>query len=234
MNLRLHMSHIHVQFVMSSLSERIDALLPQTQCQRCGYLDCRAYAEAIATGESGIDRCPPGGQETLEALAALTGHRASCVDPALSGFTSGQVAFIIEPDCIGCTKCIQACPVDAIVGAARQMHTIIEALCTGCELCIPPCPVDCIRMQPARGVTEGVTIPAGARQRAEFFRSRYQNRGARLAREKSERETRLHRPKVSDDALDGIARRKGEIAAAVARVRQKRAQRAQASKKHES
>jgi len=219
---------------MITLADKIDTLLPQTQCQRCGYVDCRAYAEAIATGETDINRCPPGGQETLDSLAALTGRVATCVDPALGGFTPGQVAFIIEPLCIGCTKCIQACPVDAIVGAAKQMHTVIEALCTGCELCIPPCPVDCIQMQPARGTTEGMTVPADARRRADFFRSRYHIRGARLAHDKAEHEECLHQQEASGGAEDVIAQRKAEIAAAVARVHTKRAQRSRASKKHES
>ena len=220
---------------MSTLTDRIDALLPQTQCRRCGYPDCRAYAEAISTGNADINQCPPGGQGTLEALATLTGRTATRVDPALCGFTPGQVAFIIEPLCIGCTKCIQACPVDAIVGAAKQMHTVIEALCTGCELCIPPCPVDCIQMQPVCGATTGVTVPVDARQRADFFRSRYHTRRARLASGKAEREQRLRRQELpGDNAQDRIAQRKAEIAAAVARVQARREQRAQESKKHES
>jgi electron transport complex protein RnfB len=145
------------------------------------------------------------------------------------------VAFVIEPLCIGCTKCIQACPVDAIVGAAKHMHTVMEALCTGCELCIPPCPVDCIRMQPARGRTEGVLVPSAARQRADFFRARYRTRIARLARDRVERQKRLRRQELSTTgAADLIARRKAEIAAAVARVRAKRRQRARGSKQHES
>ncbi|HVA55871.1 MAG TPA: RnfABCDGE type electron transport complex subunit B [Gammaproteobacteria bacterium] len=219
---------------MISLAESIDALLPQTQCQRCGYVDCRAYAEAIAADDTDINRCPPGGQETLEALAALTGRVATSVDPTLGGFALGQVAFVIEPECIGCTKCIQACPVDAIVGAAKQMHTVIEAQCTGCGLCIPPCPVDCIRMQPARGTTEGVTIPVDARQRADFFRARYLSRSARLAHDKAEHEKHLDQPMSSDRKMNIVAQRKAEIAAAVARVQAKRAQRTRASKKHES
>ncbi len=211
---------------MTVLADRIDALLPQTQCRRCGYPDCRKYAEAIATGATDINRCPPGGQETLQALAKLTGRTAAAgIDPGLGGFTPGHVAVIIEPLCIGCTKCIQACPVDAIVGAAKQMHTVIEALCTGCELCIPPCPVDCIRMQPARGTTEGMVVPVSGNKQADFFRAHYRARSARLAREQTERHARLRRKEFAAGAREEvIARRKAEIAAAVARVRAKRAQ----------
>lgn len=218
---------------MSTFAESIDALLPQTQCQRCGYADCRAYAEAIVAGETEINRCPPGGQETLETLANLTGQAAISIDPTFGSFTPGQVAFIIEPECIGCTKCIQACPVDAIVGAAKQMHTVIEALCTGCGLCIPPCPVDCIRMQPARGVTEGLTVPSDSRQRADFLRSRYFSRATRLVHDRAEHEQQLQQSAASDK-MDIVAQRKAEIAAAVARVQAKRARRATETKKHES
>lgn len=134
----------------STLVERIDALLPQTQCGRCTFGGCRPYAEAIARGSAGINQCPPGGERTAHALAKLMG-----VEPKPVGKEFGvvpeypAVAFIDEAACIGCTKCIQACPVDAIVGASRAMHTVVAAECTGCELCIPPCPVDCIVMQPA-------------------------------------------------------------------------------------
>lgn len=215
------------------LADIIDAILPQTQCQRCGYPDCRAYAEAIVAGETGINRCPPGGLETLNAIARLTGRAATTVDQALVDFAPGTTAFVIEPECIGCTKCIQACPVDAIVGAAKQMHTVIEVLCTGCGLCIPPCPVDCIRMRPARGVSEGFTVPSESRQRADFFRDRYHSRESRQAHDRAEREQQLQQSAASD-TKDIVAQRKAEIAAAVARVQAKRAQRTQVSKKHES
>ena len=159
-----------------ALADRIDALLPQTQCTRCGYPDCRSYAEAIAKHETRIDRCPPGGDDTLSALADLLRTPRSVLDPSVGTFEAGTVAVIEEPFCIGCTKCIQACPVDAIAGAAKHMHTVIEALCTGCGLCLPPCPVDCIRLEPAQGVTEGLegwNFPMSGRDRADTLRLRY-------------------------------------------------------------
>jgi electron transport complex protein RnfB len=128
--------------------ERIDRLLPQTQCGQCNYPGCRPYARAIATGEADINQCPPGGEAGVRALAALLGREPKPLDPAHGDAKAPVVALIIEPDCIGCTKCIQACPVDAIVGAPKQMHTVIADLCTGCELCLPPCPVDCIELVP--------------------------------------------------------------------------------------
>lgn len=128
------------------LAEQINALLPQTQCGQCGYPGCKPYAEAIANGDK-INKCPPGGQATVQALADLLDMDAEPLDA--TGATSvRRVAFIREAECIGCTKCIQACPVDAIVGAARHMHTVLADECTGCDLCIEPCPVDCIDMLP--------------------------------------------------------------------------------------
>jgi Na+-translocating ferredoxin:NAD+ oxidoreductase subunit B len=213
---------------VTTFTDKIDGLLPQTQCQRCGYPDCRAYAEAIAANQTSINRCPPGGDTTIRALAELTHHDLKPLDPELGEFKPDAVAFIDEPLCIGCTKCMQACPVDAIVGAARQMHTIIESLCTGCELCIPPCPVDCIRMQPAISATAGIEIPDGNPARANFFRERYRARVRRLERNKLERQLRRREPRAANQS-ELIARRKTEIAAAVARVRAKRTQ--QESKK---
>lgn len=131
-----------------ALVERIDRLLPQTQCGQCGFEGCRPYAEALARGEAGIDHCPPGGDAGARALAKLLGVPALPYDRERGECKPGIVAVIIEADCIGCTKCIQACPVDAIVGASKLMHTVIAPLCTGCELCVAPCPVDCIVMQP--------------------------------------------------------------------------------------
>ncbi len=126
------------------LVEKIEAILPQTQCGQCGYPGCKPYAEAIAEGEAEINLCPPGGQEGVAKLADLLGRE---VKPLDAEEKPKQVAIIDEQTCIGCTLCIQACPVDAIVGAAKQMHTIIGSLCTGCELCLKPCPVECIRME---------------------------------------------------------------------------------------
>ena len=133
-----------------ALIERIDALLPQTQCRRCTFEGCKPYAAAIARGEAGTNQCPPGGESTAIALAGLLRREFVPVDPQFGTMpTRPAVAVIDESVCIGCTKCIQACPVDAIIGGSKFMHTVIAADCTGCELCIPPCPVDCIDMQPA-------------------------------------------------------------------------------------
>ncbi|MDR0439583.1 MAG: electron transport complex subunit RsxB [Candidatus Accumulibacter sp.] len=126
------------------LVEKIEAILPQTQCGQCGYPGCRPYAKAIADGEAEINRCPPGGEEGVAKLADLLGREAEPLDIEAR---PRQIAVIDEQRCIGCTLCIQACPVDAIIGAAKQMHTVVAALCTGCELCMKPCPVECIRMQ---------------------------------------------------------------------------------------
>lgn len=129
------------------LVEQIDNLLPQTQCGQCGYPGCKPYAEAIANGDD-INKCPPGGEATIKNLAELMGVEAKPLDAAHGVEDVKKVAFIREDECIGCTKCIQACPVDAIVGAAKQMHTVIIGECTGCDLCVDPCPVDCIDMVP--------------------------------------------------------------------------------------
>ena len=129
------------------LPEAINALLPQTQCGQCRYPGCRPYAEAIARGEADIDQCPPGGEATVRALAELLGREPGPVDPQYRAATAGVVAVIDEARCVGCALCLPACPVDAIVGAHRHVHTVIEAHCTGCGLCIPPCPVDCIELR---------------------------------------------------------------------------------------
>ncbi|MEO6155023.1 MAG: Rnf electron transport complex subunit RnfB [Thermomonas sp.] len=131
------------------LVERLDRILPQTQCGQCGYHGCRPYAEAMAVGEAGVDHCPPGGDAGARALALLLDLPAESYDRSRGEQQPPLIAMVVEADCIGCTKCIQACPVDAIIGASKHMHVVIEALCTGCGLCVPPCPVDCIVMLPA-------------------------------------------------------------------------------------
>ncbi|WP_425489294.1 Rnf electron transport complex subunit RnfB [Noviluteimonas gilva] len=128
------------------LVERLDRVLPQTQCGQCGFAGCRPYAEAMARGEAGVERCPPGGDAGARALAKILDVTPVPYDRSRGTHKPPIVALVIEADCIGCTKCIQACPVDAIVGGSKHMHTVIEPLCTGCELCVPACPVDCIEM----------------------------------------------------------------------------------------
>ena len=160
--------------------QRIDALLPQTQCTKCGYDGCRPYAEAVAAGVAGIDRCPPGGDEGAARLAALLGLPARPLDPAVGPHRPPQVAVIVEAICIGCTKCIQACPVDAIVGASKRMHTVIADWCIGCEPCLPPCPVDCIELAPVADLPH-----------ADLSRLRHETRTARLARDEREHASRL-------------------------------------------
>lgn len=137
------------------LVERLDRLLPQTQCGQCGFDGCRPYAEAMAMGEADIDRCPPGGDAGARALAHATGRVPRPYDRARGLHRPPLVALVVEPDCIGCTRCIRACPVDAIIGGAKRMHVVVEPLCTGCELCVPACPVDCIVLLPAVGDSQG-------------------------------------------------------------------------------
>ena len=132
------------------LVEKIDAILPQTQCGQCSYPGCKPYATAIANGDADINRCPPGGEEGIRKLADLLGVEFKPLNAEVGEPKPKSLAFIDEQVCIGCTLCIQACPVDAILGAAKQMHTVIESECTGCELCVAPCPVDCISMVPIR------------------------------------------------------------------------------------
>lgn len=175
-----------------SLIQRIDALLPQTQCGKCGHPGCKPYAEGIAQGEA-INKCPPGGRETIVGLANLLNVAELDLDTS-RGEAPAQVAFIREAECIGCTKCIQACPVDAIVGAAKLMHTVIIDECTGCDLCVAPCPVDCIEMHPLTTVLPIVgglasnDIEHRARSlKRDRARRRFEQRNARLQHEEEQK-----------------------------------------------
>jgi len=172
----------------NTLADQIEDRLPQTQCTKCGYPACRPYAEAIAAGEANYNQCPPGGQEGVVRLASLLGMPVIALNPANGVERPRPLAIIDENLCIGCTLCLQACPVDAIIGAAKQMHTIIPELCTGCDLCIPPCPVDCIAMVPVTAEKTG--WDAWSQQEADAARERHDWRLARLARERDAAEAR--------------------------------------------
>ena len=196
---------------MASLADRIDALLPQTQCRQCGYPGCRPYAEALAADRADINCCPPGGSGTLRALAELTGRPAV---PLQGVHKPPAVARIDEPACIGCTLCIQACPVDAIVGTVNAMHTVIGAECTGCELCVPACPVDCIAMiETGALVTRGESLEQAAR-----YRQRFLAREARLEREREAR-SQAARARASEQ------RKRTTIARVIERARRRLRQR---------
>jgi H+/Na+-translocating ferredoxin:NAD+ oxidoreductase subunit B len=149
-------------------AEAIDALLPQTQCTRCGYAGCRPYADAIAAGEAQVNQCPPGGAATIDALAKLLGCEPLALNPANGVEGPLTVAQIDEDRCIGCAKCLPPCPVDAIVGARKQMHTVLIETCTGCELCIAPCPVDCIAMVPRSELENTFSVPTPEENRERF------------------------------------------------------------------
>ena len=189
--------------------DEIDACLPQTQCTRCDYPCCLDYATAISLGEATINRCPPGGDVTLEKLSTLTGQALHTLDPDVGAYQAKTLAFIIEAQCIGCVLCIKACPVDAIVGANKQMHTVIADHCTGCELCLPVCPTDCIEMRPldksllGQSDWPGYTAPDITHSKQRFGR-----RQARLER----KETETSRPQSI-----GNADRQAAILAAVKR-----------------
>lgn len=172
-----------------SPADQIEDLLPQTQCTKCGFDGCRPYAEAIADGRADINQCPPGGAEGIARLAGLLGRKVIPLNPVHGHDRPRPVAFIDESLCIGCTLCIQACPVDAIVGAAKLMHTIVPSLCTGCDLCVAPCPVDCIVMYPVTGELTG--WQAWTQPQADAARARHEQRAARLRREQQETEARL-------------------------------------------
>jgi Na+-translocating ferredoxin:NAD+ oxidoreductase subunit B len=189
-------------------ADLIDALhdaLPQTQCTRCSYPDCRGYAQAIAEGQADINQCPPGGAQGIERLARLSGRPVIALNPANGREGPRQLAVIDEAWCIGCTLCIKACPVDCIVGAPKSMHTVIDELCTGCELCIPVCPVDCISLVNVTGERSGWDAWSDAQ--ATQARSRYAFHQHRRARDKQENDARLEALAQSKlDALDEVSR----------------------------
>jgi len=200
---------------MASVKD-IDACLPQTQCAECDYPGCLPYAEAIASGQASIDKCPPGGTKTLHALANLLNvDPEPYVEEVKANTRVPQVAVIREDECIGCTKCIQACPVDAIIGSAKSMHSIIDHECTGCNLCVEPCPVDCIEMQtlPELGYNEATA------------RKRFHARQARLLRQTQEKkQAYLNKRRISAESSDKKAEKKAKqdyILQALQRVKSK-------------
>ncbi|WP_197337207.1 electron transport complex subunit RsxB [Ralstonia solanacearum] len=219
-----------------SLADRLEDLLPQTQCTKCGYHGCRPYAEAMARGEALPNRCPPGGAEGIRRLSealARTGPPLA-LDPE-HGVEQSRALAVIDPEhCIGCTLCIQACPVDAIVGAPKAMHVVLADWCTGCDLCVAPCPVDCIDMVPVTGERTG--WDAWSQAQADVARDRYVFHNDRLAREKAENEARLaakaaaklaavSAEQPADDAERAAqARKQAIIQAAIERARQKQAE----------
>ncbi|MBP0600195.1 electron transport complex subunit RsxB [Herbaspirillum sp. LeCh32-8] len=216
----------------SALADRIEDLLPQTQCTKCGYPACRPYAEAIAEGRAGHNQCPPGGAEGIARLAQLLGKPVIPLNPVHGVEQPRLLAVIDEQVCIGCTLCIQACPVDAIVGAAKQMHTVVDDLCTGCELCVAPCPVDCIALVEATPGRSG--WQAWSQQQADAARARHDWRNTRLKRDKQENDDRLAakaaaKLKEVEAAAAGtpeeqaeLARKKAIIQAAMERARLKK------------
>ncbi len=204
--------HIAMKDPGASLAERIDAILPQTQCEQCGYHGCRPYAEAIARGDAQINLCPPGGAAGIARLAALLDRPVLALDPAHGIEKPRTLARIVEIDCIGCTKCIQACPVDAIIGASKLMHTVIAGDCTGCELCVPACPVDCIVLLPMP--VDQIDVA-----HADAARAHFERRESRLERQRIEREAELVARKA---AVDGHAARSNPVLDALARAKAKR------------
>jgi Na+-translocating ferredoxin:NAD+ oxidoreductase subunit B len=214
----------------TALVDLLDDALPQTQCTRCGYPDCHSYAEAMADGSASINQCPPGGEQGVARLAAITGRPARPLNPANGVDGPRCLAIIDEAWCIGCTLCIKACPVDCIVGGPKLMHTVINDQCTGCELCIPVCPVDCIEMVNVTGDRTG--WDAWSAEQASASRRRYAFHQFRVERETVEHEARLERKaraklanlaeesKLTDPAELDIKR--AVIEAALARARSKR------------
>jgi electron transport complex protein RnfB len=206
-----------------TLVELIDACLPQTQCTRCGYPRCRDYAKALATGRADINRCPPGGDVTLQTLSRLLGVAVKPLDPECGTHEPRTRAIIDEARCIGCRKCLDVCPVDAIVGARKLMHTVIAAECDGCELCLPPCPVNCILMLPVTATADG-PWPDYSMEETARWRARAQQRLARLAHPAVHRNIRRACKTENLGAIEHNRDRiRAEIRAAVERVRTRRA-----------
>jgi len=206
---------------MKDAAARIDALLPQTQCRRCGYDGCAPYAAAIARDEAAINLCPPGGDTLIAALAALTALPVLPLDPERGPATERRMAWIDESRCVRCTLCIRPCPVDAITGAPKQLHAVLAEHCTGCGLCLSPCPVDCIEMRP-------LADPSWTRSQADRARERHATREARLAAD-AVREAARRAARVAPLSASGVAesaRRRTVIASALARAAAKRASRA--------
>jgi electron transport complex protein RnfB len=216
---------------MVKLAANILAVLPQTQCTRCGFADCAAYAQAIVEGVAGINQCPPGGIEGIRRLAAVTGQPATALDPTYGTEGPRNLVFIDEDWCIGCTLCIKACPVDAIMGSNKRMHTVLERYCTGCELCLPVCPVDCIILENASGAATGWAAWSSAQ--ADEARQRYDFYSFRRTRDGLENDKRLEEKallKLSDLAEHSqhtdpvvLDNKRAVIEAALARARAKRA-----------
>jgi electron transport complex protein RnfB len=209
------------------LIDAIDAALPQTQCTRCGYPDCRAYAEAIAAGTAAINRCPPGGAEGIVRLARLTGQPPLPLDADCGSEAPRGVALIDEAWCIGCTLCLAACPVDAIIGAHKRMHTVIADHCNGCALCLPACPVDCISLQPVSGSATGWAAWSAGQAASSLARYRFhQQRVARSQQAQQARLDTMAAAKLADLAAHSqltdptqLARKRAVIEAALARAR---------------
>ena len=195
-----------------ALVHAIDALLPQTQCTRCGYPDCWSYAQAIAAGAADINRCPPGGETTIVKLAMLTGESERPLDQSCGEHRAPKLAVVDEQWCIGCTLCIQACPVDAIIGGAKRMHAVLKNRCTGCELCLDPCPVECIEMRDFPALAR-LDAQSWLRERADEARRRYRARQTRL------RTASTRRAAQTAKVIDEREQRRQYIAAAVARAR---------------